>query len=162
MTEHEAPAADPADGREPDGARGPTPDQRCPSCGALRPPVVAWCTQCYARFDTAEAAAGDGDGTGPEVQVVGQGAVTDLPVGPELGPAHPAHDGTRPPADSQQVEARAQELLARLSAEGGGPGVRSWAGRVRGRGPKVALVLVGTVVLTALLFGTMAVLGTLL
>jgi len=159
MTEHEVPAGgQPGDG--PDRAV----DGRCPSCGALRPPVVAWCTQCYARFDTPEPGAGGPAAAAPDdpglTALAGAGPV---PAAPELGPAHPVRDDARAPADPQEVQARAQELLARLSAEGGGGDrVRSWSGQVQGRGPKVGLFVLGTVVLTALLFGAMAVLGALL
>jgi hypothetical protein len=146
MTDHDAPAE--------------TGEQRCPACGALRPPAVAWCTQCYARFDTPDAS---GSGSGRGAGADGTPGTEAVPAAPELGPAHPVRDDARPAADPAEVEARAQELLARLSAEGGGGGrVRSLSGRVQGRGPKIGLVVVGTLVLTGLLFGAMAVLGALL
>lgn len=171
MSEHQDSAADgsshdPAhDGAHDGAATGDrTPravDQRCPSCGALRPPEVAWCTQCYARFDVP---GGGADGaTSPDVD--GPASDVAAPAAPapddDLGPVH--REGSGPSVPPGELEARAEQMLARLSADrDDDERVRSWSGRLIGRGPKVAAIVVGTLVLTGLLLAGMAVVGALL
>lgn len=179
MTHQEGSTADPsADGsadRSADrsaAARSeltPDPEPRCPECGALRPPAVTWCTQCYARFDVPQALvqeqSSDATGAPAAEDAPAAGDAEDAGIGePGLGPSAPLRPGaSATPVAPEEVEARAQELLARLADEGAGDArVRSWSGRVQGTGPKAVAMLVGTLVLTAVLFGAMAVLGALL
>lgn len=144
---------------------GPTPgpEPRCPECDALRPPAVTWCTQCYARFDVPQAAVPHA--LPPQAAVPEQPSRGSTTGEPDLGPSAPPRAAASvAPVAPEEVEARAQELLARLAGEGGAGDerVRSWSGLVQGTGPKAVAMVVGTLVLTGLLFAAMAVLGSLL
>ncbi len=155
MTHQGGPTADgPADVSADVSAGTSEAGPRCPECGALRPPAVTWCTQCYARFDVPRAA----------VQERSSDAAGAGVVEPDLGPSAPLRAGaSAAPVAPEEVEARAQELLARLAREGAGDErVRSWSGLVQGTGQKTVAMVVGTLVLTGLLFGAMALLGALL
>ena len=82
---------------------------------------------------------------------------------PLLGPAQRPRDPGTAPVPPEELEARAQEMLARLSVEGDDDGrVRSLSGRLQSRGAKVAVVAGAMLLLTGLVFGAMAVLGALL
>ncbi len=84
-------------------------------------------------------------------------------AGAALGPAQRPRDPAAAPVPPEELHARAEEMLARLSVEGDGDGrVRSLSGRLQGRGAKVAVIAGATVLLTGLVFGAMAVLGALL
>ncbi len=152
-------------GGGPDGEHGQAPDAepRCPACGALRPPAVTWCTQCFARFDPPASATAPGPGAGVP-SALATGDPDDVAHHPDLGPAEPRRPaGPAPVVPPAEVAERAQELLARLAGEDAIEGrVRSWSGRVQGNGPKVVAMVVGTLVLTGLLIGAMALFGALL
>ena len=178
----------------------PPVTSRCPSCGALRPPAVAWCTQCYASFDAPDAepasaepasaepasaepasaepasaevasagpadadAAHDADDAGatPSPADV-DGAVPAAVAGTALGPAQRPRDPEAAPVPPEELEARAEQMLALLSVEGDDAvRVRSLSGRLQSGGARVAVIAGATLLLTGLVFGAMAVLGALL
>ena len=125
------------------------PHGRCAACGALRPPAVSWCTQCFAPFEEAAAT--------PSLvhQPVPTAATTGLAAAP-----HPAAEGLPP-----EVEAQVQVLMAQLAADGPGKDqLSSLTTRIpaKGAGGRSLLIIGGTLLLTATGFVVMTVLGSLL
>jgi hypothetical protein len=121
---------------------------RCPSCGARNTSGAGWCSLCFADL----AARATPEPAAPE------------PVGSfEPGqPGQPGQPELRPEGQDEAVR-RADEMLAELAARER-PSSR-WAGAagmVASPGARVALMLVGTVLLTGLGFGALAALGALL
>jgi hypothetical protein len=144
------------DGAPPPPARA----LRCPDCGAARTASAGWCLQCYRSFAdegrrVPPPPAGD-PGDEPPV-----GPATAEPVD-GLGPvAHRPVVGA--PLDDD-AQALADRMLADLSAHEAGTSGRlgTAGGRLQGRGAKLGVVLGGTLGLTVVLFGLMALLGALL
>ena len=134
---------------------------------------MAWCTQCYARFDAPGTADGPGRTGGTAAADVADADVVASPqddqavpaavAGAALGPAQRPRDPAAEPVPPEELEARAQEMLARLSVEGDDDGrVRSLSGRLQSRGAKVAVIAGAMLLLTGLVVAGMAVLGALL
>lgn len=119
---------------------------RCPTCNAHASPGAEWCTLCYADLRT------------PEVPV-------DVPA-PEPAARgdhpQPGHVGNVPAHDERAAaEAAAERMLTQLAAESDAA-LRSLAGNVDSAGAKVALIAGGSVVVLIVLFGLMALIGSLL
>ena len=145
-----------------DATSAPAPVRRCHACGAVRPPTAQWCLQCYTAFDPPQPALGPQE---PERSPTAGTATDDVddPVRPAAGEDEPAADGDdAPPADREELDARAEQMLARLSQEGSArPGGRL-GDLSSSRGTKVALAIGGAVALTLVLVALMAGLGALL
>ncbi len=137
-----------------DATPSATDVRRCPACGAVRPPTARWCLQCYAAFDPPQPALGPQQPQRPDVP--------DAPAHePEAEAGTPAGQDV-PPADGEDLDRRAEQMLAQLAVQGSAaPGGRL-SGLTSSRGTKVGLAIGGAVALTLVLLALMAGVGVLL
>lgn len=138
----------------------------CPQCGARRVGSVEWCTQCYHRFEPVamaptvphQPAGTASEPADPQATTQQEGEADDL-----LGERTALDDKLRnPERDLAESEARAQEMLAELAASAGRPVQGRWSALSEfagTHGGKVALMIGGSMVLLAVGFGLMSLIG---
>lgn len=142
--------------------------RRCPRCQAVAPARAQWCTLCYAALDVAE----QGRSTAVELASAGVApdahpATSDTPRGGRharpvaAGTADPGQDASDVPSPQPAGPDSPEAMLALLAAESRGPlsELGGLGARLDSQGARVAVMLGGVVLCTAVFFVLLWLLG---
>lgn len=143
-------------------------EPRCPCCAALVRPGAPWCTLCYADLRPAPEPERE---PASELPVDESGLASTTLAEPEpalaasgrsgrhsnvtLGGAHPLAETATTPAE---VDALAAQMLALLAAESK-PALGRFSGQLDSTGVKIGVMIGGLLLVTAILFVVISVVG---
>ena len=136
----------------------------CPRCGAHARAGAQWCTLCYTDLRPAPVRV-----EVPEPEPQPERELVSVPAAPAARGKHarrnPSSDDSPPSLPGpDEVASTADAMLAQLAAESPAPlvGLGGLVGRLDSGGARAALMVAGILLVAAVLFGLMALIGSLI